>query len=165
MAQQRKGASQRVGSHRAGKEQKGASILEAQPANSILSNQNTDESSAHPKNEDQRNNSYHSSQQNLPKFPAKTLNAKASGQGGLEPPRSNFFDPAQFPKKKRSSAIPKRTRCARERCASRGRWRPREGVSHNLSHRSRSALAMTDSELKLIAAPAIIGLRSVPVRG
>ena len=36
---------------------------------------------------------------------------------------------------------------------------------HNLTLRSRSALAMTDTELKLIAAAAIMGLNSRPKNG
>ena len=36
---------------------------------------------------------------------------------------------------------------------------------HSFIDRSRSALAMTETELKLIAAPAIIGLRRIPKNG
>ena len=36
---------------------------------------------------------------------------------------------------------------------------------HSLTFRSRSALPMTDTELKLMAAPAMMGLRSKPKNG
>ena len=39
------------------------------------------------------------------------------------------------------------------------------GRGYNLIRRSRSAFAITETELKLIAAPAIIGLRRTPKNG
>ena len=39
------------------------------------------------------------------------------------------------------------------------------GRGYNSTDRSRSALAITETELKLIAAPAIIGLRRTPKNG
>jgi hypothetical protein len=41
----------------------------------------------------------------------------------------------------------------------------RKQASYRRALRSRSALAITETELKLIAAPAIIGLRSKPKNG
>ena len=38
-------------------------------------------------------------------------------------------------------------------------------LSYNLTRRNRSAFAITETELKLIAAPAIIGLRRRPKNG
>lgn len=78
------------------------SVLEVQPATSILSNRNTEESSAYPKKDDQGNDSYQSRRKNnLPMFAENALDAKASGQG-------NFFDLAQFGQKpRRSSTDPK----------------------------------------------------------
>jgi hypothetical protein len=38
-------------------------------------------------------------------------------------------------------------------------------TSHNLTFRSRNALLMTETELRLIAAPAMIGLSSKPKNG
>ena len=37
--------------------------------------------------------------------------------------------------------------------------------NHSFTFRSRKALAMTETELRLIAAPAMIGLRSTPKNG
>jgi hypothetical protein len=45
---------------------------------------------------------------------------------------------------------------------------PRNGlrtISHNLTFRSRKAFPMTETELRLIAPPAMIGLRSTPKYG
>jgi hypothetical protein len=38
-------------------------------------------------------------------------------------------------------------------------------LNHSLAFRSRRALPMTETELKLIAAPAMIGLSSKPKKG
>ena len=53
-----------------------------------------------------------------------------------------------------------------------GRWFRRPSKAYwedcgvqSLTLRNRSALLMTETELKLMAAPAIIGLRRVPVKG
>ena len=53
--------------------------------------------------------------------------------------------------------------CAHREERSNRRFAQRSGYS--LTDRSRSAFAITETELKLIAAPAIIGLRRIPNSG
>ena len=80
-------------------------VIDGKQTTSILSNQNTDESSADPnKLSAQRHDSYQLSQQNIPKFGDNTLNIKASVNPADLDSRPNFFD--SIPKKKRSSTDP-----------------------------------------------------------